>query len=351
MDSFTTEFGHTIPFVPVYFERNSGYAKYAKSTKLHEGLTVVDGAPMNPGSVLKNWAEFSSVVHFMAKAGVLRRFGNGVDLGGASSACIRMFKAAGFIEHATNVDLDDYSKLGGDAFFRECFQFLRAFDSTATPEMKEALQRAKNAFDTFSNVGLMDGIVSTLKRSPDLDSNLHMDLMETPGTYDLVTAFCCFDYLEINKALKKVRSLLNPGGVFVGVLEYWWWPINSTGILGHFPYAGARLSLDDLTKYYAEYHSDLIENLYFKYSYFHEGQQHPTINDWFAAAKENGLRPVAVERIMPSRHHRIPDTPYQIFSSPGFDHRDVLRDIHHLKPDVTVDDLYTSAIRLALTTD
>ena len=177
-----------------------------------------------------------------------------------------------------------------------------------------------------------------------------MDLMETTGQYDLVTSFFCFDYLEINKALRKVRSLLKTGGVFVGMMEYWWWPVNSTAILGHFPYAGQRLTFDDLVRYYSENHMDLMENLYSKYHYFHEGRQHPTIGDWFISARENGLRPIAIERVIPKSHpSRLPDCPPQIFAAPWFDHREVLRDIHYFKPDVTVDDLFTSAICIALT--
>ena len=348
MSSFTTEFGHTIPFVPGYFERNKNYAVYANKQEIHKDLQVHQGEELNTAAPLKDWVEFSSAVYFMAKNGLGRTYKRGIDLGGAEGTCMRMFKAAGIVDHATSVDIDDYSKIADDDYFEQIIEITKNIES-ANLEAQQSVQGAKKLFDYFAHVKLADGMVTDFPHKPVLDENLHMDLMNTPGQYDLVTSFFCFDYLEINKALAKVRSLLAPGGVFVGQLEYWWWPINSTAIIGHFPYAGQRLTFEDLTRYYKENHPQLMDNLNYKYSYFHEGQQHPTIGDWFAAARENGLKPLAVERIVPKSHpSRLTDCPHQIFGASWFDHREVLRDIHQFKPDVTVDDLFTSAIRLAL---
>lgn len=347
MSSFTTEFGHTIPFVPGYFDRNKGYAYYAKKTDLHHGEKL-EGDELSIATPLKDYVQFSAMHQFMRKYGLAKRYGRGVDLGGAESTSMRLFKAAGMVEHATSVDMDDYSNVVSEALFERVVDIGRSPEE-AKPWIKLELQIAKEVYGHFDFANLAAGLSTDLPFKPELDSALIMDLLETPGTYDLVTSFCCFDYLEINKALTKVRELLAPGGVFVAVLEYWWWPVNSTGIVGHFPYAGARLSFDDLIKYYTRNHRDLLDNLFTKYNYFHEGMQHPTIDDWFDLAKANGLRPLAVERIIPRRHRRLPECPPTLFAQPWFDHREVLRDAQLLNPKVVVEDLFTSAIKIAMT--
>lgn len=332
-----------------YFDANKEYAFSTKTSSLHHGGKL-EGDQLSITAVIKDWVEFSSVFHFMARYGLLRRFKRGVDLGGAEGTCIRLFKAAGYVEHATNVDIDDYSNIVDDALFERLVAIARN-PREQKPAIVEAIKTSKRTFGHFDHMSVDSGLLNAFPNAPTADENLVLDLTETPGQYDLVTSFCCFDYLEMNKALAKVRSLLVPGGLFVGMFEYWWWPINSTGVIGHFPYAGARLSFDDLLRYYGQFHKDLLDNLYTKYHYFHEGEQRPTITDWMDIARANGLRPIAAERIIPVTHHRLGHCPPQIFAQPWFDHREVLRDIHHIKPDVTVDDLHTSAIKIAFVAD
>lgn len=348
MQSFTTEFGHVIPFVPGYFKRNSGYAHYTKGTQLHDGLAKVEGTTLGFPQPLKNWVGFSALVHFLSRYGLLQPRKAGVDLGGASGTCIRLFKAAGLLDYSVNVDIDDYQHLVSEKFFAGMLPMLRDIENQG-PDFHKLVRRAKEVYDHCQNLGIGDGLVREFPREPTLDKNFHLDLMELPGTYDFATSLYCFDYFDLDRLLPKLRAILNPGGVFVGYVEYWWWPVNSTGIVGDFPYAGARLSLGDLTRYYTEHHPDLLPNLELKYNYFHQGKHHPTLTEWFALARKHGLRPLAVERVVPKTHHRLPDCPPRLFASPWFDEREVLRDIHYLKPDVTADDLFTSGLRIALT--
>lgn len=301
MNSFKTEFGHTIPFVPGYFDRNKAYAYYAKGARLHEGLTEKK-EPIPFNAYLKDWVEFSSLAMFMLRFGLLGTpKKSGLDLGGAEGACIRLFKAAGFIEEAYNLDIDDYSSVFNDDKFREVVDLFRNYAKAVPKDSEDTIRQeilaAKWGFDHYPEAPYLAGLINQFPRDSNA-TDFHMDVMDAPGTYDLVTSYFCFDYLDLNRILPKVRSLLNPGGVFAGMFEYWWWPINSTGIIGHFPYAGARLSFKDLERYHAEHHPDLIENLYFKYHYFHEGKQRPTVDEWFSIAKSHGLKPIAFERIV-----------------------------------------------------
>ncbi len=101
MDSFTTEFGHTIPFVPNYFERNRAYGDVAVE-ELHPGLTV-ESNPLSPHFPAKDWVSFSAMMYFLQRHDLLKRWETGIDLGGAESTCIRLLKATGWIKHATNI--------------------------------------------------------------------------------------------------------------------------------------------------------------------------------------------------------------------------------------------------------
>ncbi|MCA0202526.1 MAG: class I SAM-dependent methyltransferase [Proteobacteria bacterium] len=124
-----------------------------------------------------------------------------------------------------------------------------------------------------------------------------MDMLETPGTYDLVTAFAALDHTGLDEVLAKVRSMLNPGGVFFAQIQLWWWVVNTTGILGHFPYAGQRLALNDLTRYFAEHHPEHVEFVQRRYPYFHKGE-HPTADEWVQRANQHGLELIAMERMV-----------------------------------------------------
>ncbi len=184
---------------------------------------------------------------------------------------------------------------------------------------------------------------------PTLDQNLQMSVLDVSGTYDLVTSFKCFDFLDLDEAFAKVRSILAPGGLFVGHMTFAWWVITPGGIVGHFPYAAQRLSPSDLARYFAEHHPpDMAANLDRRQFYMHSGKQVPTLRDWVAVAKKHGLRTVAYERVMPKKHERVPDTPPQMLKTDWFDVEAVLRDIHRFRPDVCVDDLFTQGLTIAM---
>ncbi len=212
--------------------------------------------------------------------------------------------------------------------------------------VRTAIHAQKYAADHFPGTPLLTGMVKDFPGSSALDANLHMNVLDAQGTYDFVMTVSCLDFFDLNEILPKVRSLLNPFGLFYGQLGYWWFPVNATGIVAHFPYAAQRLSLDDLGRYCTQYQPEFLPSLKQRYNYHHQGKHHPTLTDWFALARKHGLKPIAFERVMPKAHQRIRDCPPAMFKQPWFDHGEVLRDIHHLKLDVTVEDLFTGGFRV-----
>lgn len=354
MTSFTTEFGNRIDFVPGYFERNNFYADYARRTGLMPVSNDEANQRMSFHLPAKDWVMFSAMLHFMIRNNLLRKFQSGIDLGGAEATLIRLFRAAGFVEHSVNVDIVDFTKVHNDDYFREFMDAIANVDAK-TGQLADIIKNSalwvKHGADHFANYTLMTGLHTEFPRPPKLDENYCMDALEVPGTYDLVTAVAVFDFFELDRAFAKLKTMLKPGGVFVGHLNYCWWPISAGGVVGHFPYAQQRLNWNDLHRYYAEHHPDFMFNLESRYNWFHKGKIRPTIGDWMAIARKHGLRPVAVERIIPKRSNRFADVPVNMLKAPWFNYDEVLRDIHCMKPGVTAEDLITAAIWFAVQAD
>ncbi len=161
--SFTTEFGETIPFVPGYYERNSFYANFGltRSTILPEYYSgSVRTTPVPFYLVARDWVMFSSIIRFLLRSGLLSRWTTGIDLGGAEGTIIRLFRAFGLIRHATNLDLDDYSKVVDDAYFSRFLDKISRLetdkDADAT-SIKEAVMWIKWAFDYYPEFPLTGG--------------------------------------------------------------------------------------------------------------------------------------------------------------------------------------------------
>ena len=67
MSSFTTQYGHEIPFWPGYFDRNKAYVAYAKDNELTKAEDVKEGDRLSFLAPAKDWAGFSSLMFFMAR--------------------------------------------------------------------------------------------------------------------------------------------------------------------------------------------------------------------------------------------------------------------------------------------
>lgn len=316
---------------------------------LDTGLTKAS-APPTLAEFVKDWVEASSIIHFIGRNRLFDRpMQTGIDLGGTDGTVIRMMKAAGVIQHGTNVDLRDFRSQVDDQFYLEMFDTVTRPSTFAKgSDLRQTLMRAKFAFEHFDwEPDSTSGLITGFPNAPTLDEYKHMNIFDVSGKYDVVVSLLTFEYFSLEKILAKVRSLLNTGGIFVGMMEYFWWPLTSTGIVGHFPYASQRLCFEDLKRYFAEHHPEQLATLRARYFYFNEGEQN-TLQDWCDAGHRNGLVPLALERIQPTFHHRTADIPGTLLKQPWFNYREVLRDIHCFKSGVTREDLSTLYVRVAM---
>ena len=125
MNKFVTEFGHEIPLVQGYLESCGDFAlNYYKQQDYDHGLVKADNKPMDFGLPGKDWVNVSAMIHFMSRFGLLKKREKAIDLGGAEGTAMRLFKAAGIVEEATSVDIEDFSAQTGDGFFEDFIAFI-----------------------------------------------------------------------------------------------------------------------------------------------------------------------------------------------------------------------------------
>lgn len=347
-DHFVTEFGHRIDFVPGYYEANNTFAASMPDSqfKRQERAIAIRSPQWKPeyaySGCHKDFVAFSYVAWFLQRWGLLRTWERAIDLGGAEGTFSALLKASGLAAHVTNLDLVDRSLVAPD------YQVFLESLANPSPDDIERIRKAKRVFDLFPEHPPMMGLYRKFPHRAAVDAFQHKDIHEASGKYDLVTALLVFDLLDLDAALAKVRNLLTDDGLFLCVDEYWWWAVNSTCIVGHFPYAVQRLTYGDLQRYVGEHHPHLLPSLEARYRYMYAGNTPPTVMDWCAVARRQGLRPIGVERVVARDHHRLGYPMPYILKQPWFNSLEIIRDIRHVKPDVGVDDLTTSIITLAM---
>ena len=109
----------------------------------------------------------------------------------------------------------------------------------------------------------------------------------------------CLEYFDLSKIFEKVSSLLQPDGIFFFIVNYWWYPVNSTEIVGGIPYACQRMTLSELKKHFELHFPGELPDLEERYSYFHKGR-HPTVGDYVDIADRVNLKLISAKRIIPN---------------------------------------------------
>lgn len=348
-DHFITEFGHRIDFVPGYYEQNKAFVESIPDSHFKTQTLAIArrGPEWKPdgifGHCYKDLVTFSYVAWFLERWGLLRGWKRAIDLGGGNGTFSALMKASGLAASVVNLDLVDFSEVTPDFDL-----FVSKLENPSLDDL-DRIGRAKHVFDLLPSQAPMVGIYRDFPHSAAIDEFHHADIYDASGKYDFVAGLLVFDLLDLDRALAKVRDLLTDDGIFICLDEYWWWTINSTCILGHFPYAAQRLTYSDLQRYVSEHHPHLLPSLKARYHYMYSGNPAPTLTDWANIAERQGLRLIATDRIVAKQHHRTAYSMPRLLKQSWFNPLEIVRDIQHIRPGVGMDDLMTSAITLAMT--
>ncbi len=354
MPTFTTSFGRPIQFI-------EGYKAAHPRLTLADIVTpyadmVPDHGTMGIDGFIKDVYEYATMIDFLERHGVQAVWERGLDIGGAEGTISRLFRGEGRLKYAVTIDSSDVrGRLTTAAFVKHYARFKAACAvSRVSPILRrflvgDAVWRGKRLSSMYNHWGYWPIPSSTfwklrLRGVPGIDRYIVGDVYKLDEQFDLITAFYCLDYFNIENIFEKVSSLLTEGGTFCFGVNYWWYPVNASGIVGDFPYCCQRLTRDDLRRYFEEFYPEEADDVMRRYDYFHCGAIRPTMSDFVEIASRHNLSLIAAERLAPPRdyHHRSKVTPRLLDQFEDSLLEDVLKDIRQFRPDVGMLDLHTA---------
>ena len=145
--------------------------------------------------------------------------------------------------------------------------------------------------------------------------------------------------------------MLEPGGVFYFIYRYWWYPVNSTLIVGEFPYACQRLERDDLLRYFSERMPGREQDVQALYNYLHLGRVQPVLDDLVEMAEATGMRLLGSKKLTPLAQgdSSTPYAPRRLQAERASVFDEVLEDIRCFRQDVRLTDLKAKYVMAAFT--
>jgi SAM-dependent methyltransferase len=363
-DHFRTKFGDRIDFIDGYFELFPDLlGQYQDTIEIYDDFEEhlkkkgQDQAAVTPpvwgAGYLGRHTRTAKMIEMLEKYGARRKYKSVLDIGTGYGVMPRLMKAFGLVEKAYGLDLTDRS------YFVPSQQILDYESQLARTETMDALKAQLNLPQTdwalkatvpeFGYSMSRDSFLPKVETSNiDMDGLIIDDVYKQTQKHDLITSFaslCCFDS---DKIIEKVSSLLEDGGVFFVYVNLWWYPINSTILTGHFPFAHARLDRDDWTRYAKENHPEHFAKMNRLYDVL--DPKHPTVSTYIETAARNGLTLLGYERCIPTQAHdpRSRFTPN--YMEKFFEDSylvEVLNNIRRFRSDVSIEDLHTSHVHMA----
>jgi len=349
---FETEFGHKIPITEEYRKaHNKADYRSFEETTFKKSKTFEE----EKGEFLGDLFEYALVFDFLESWGITNSFKTSLDIGGQQGFFSKLLTAEGKCQYSDCVEIYDYQsgfdfnkfvsfysklKLANNQVFRKISKLNRMFKSMEDKGTKfgyHSLHKSKLWNMQFPHSGTIRNYI--------LD-----DVYNLNNKYDFISAILCLSYFNHSKFFQKISNLLSENGVFVFLVDYWWWPVNSTRIVGNFPYAAQRLSRTDFIRYVNEYHHEEKDQMLKKYDYFGNGiSEKPTLQNYISEAEKHDLSLIGYNRFMPFQdtHLRTPMTPKILSQYSDTNLDEVLYDIHKFRSDVNIEDLKTSFILVA----
>lgn len=342
-DVFITKFGKKIAKWPGFLEshdrRNPNPKGYLEFNKQSPDASLRVGFH----SFLYDYYTYTMSMEFLENIGLGGPFDRALDIGGREATVSRLLRAEKRAQSSSCVEILDFSKMLTEELFIKFFSQLKGFSALRKnmPALDDQLLQTHS-----SNFGYYPSEKSLfwnleLQDQPVLNNYYIEDIYQHDEQYDLVTAFLCLDYFNPVHLFKKVFDLLESGGVFYFIYRYWWYPVNSTLIVGEFPYACQRLCREDLFRYFDE--SIPGKNIEPLYNYFHQGAMQPVLDDLIEMGNQSGLRHVCSRRLTPQalRDSSTQYSPTRLLQEHVETLNEVLDDIRCFRSDVRLSDLQT----------
>jgi SAM-dependent methyltransferase len=354
-DFFKTKFGHEIKLIPEYFSVHNHFASSDTIGGHEKDFSENRSMNFQFTEFFQDFFEYSLMIDYLDSLGIDINCNSALDIGGQQGYISRLLISENKTKFADCVEIGDYSNrltLSKMKWFYnryKVWKILRRFNL----DYKNHVSKLNNAFDTMcAHYGTFLNADSkfwklNFKTPPTISNYIVGNVYDINKKYDFISALLCLEYFNYQKLFKKIESLLNDDGIFIFLVNYWWWPVNSTRIVGNFPYVTQRLDKDDFSKYINQFHPDESSNIFKMYDYFAAGMdEKPTLNQYISEAEKNNLSLIGCKRLMPvsNTHSKTPLTPNVLdeFNDTKLD--DVLSDIQSFRDDVSIQDLKTAYV-------
>jgi hypothetical protein len=372
---FKTSFGHEIPIVENYRRnmppsRDNVSAESASS--IQESLGVKAAVESDFG-ITSDIFQFAMMADWFRSTPVSERpYKKMLDVGGSSGFISMLFKAAGYVRSAENIEILDFQE---SLDWNRVRYFLRKIQDgrrvlrgpwAAPRDWRSRLTHARDAAKDRDAlawlVNDLDFMQSTFPFPIDKDSHywdidpnssltldryIIGDLMEFEEVYDFLLVSTTMQHFSVPVFLRKAYSLLEPGGILLIWNAYWYWALIVNRVYGDFPWAVQRLTTEDWQRYVAEYQPDQVENSKISISRFHKAERRYTVPDYIKAGEEAGFRHIAHHRLRPFSGIKNKIGAWTLEGDHGHAvQSEVLRDIHEFRPDVEAVDLTTQSVFL-----
>lgn len=341
-DFFQTSYGRRINFYPGY---KAKYPVFSEKQVLSVYQDTEEHIPFF--AFIKDAFEYGMMIDFLAHHGLKGPWDSALDVGGAEGTVSRFLKSEKLVRRADCIDIKDFSKTLPDSLYDSYLRKFRLYAwlnkvGLKKPNLKvnfhEHFNYAPTLSDKYYNL--------QAKAAGRIDHYYTHSIYEHREKYDFISALLCFPYFDLRQLFPKISSLLNHGGVFYFITDYWWSQVNSSQIVGNFPYACQRLTREDLIRYFETNHPDEVPYVTKKYDYYHCQMPAPVVSTYVQLAQDCGMELIDSRRQITQSvdNERIFITPQDLDKDPRSKLSDVLDDIHQFRKDVKVEDLMTAFV-------
>lgn len=302
-------------------------------------------------SFASDMKHFVSCYNFLFKQGLLtKKYDRHLDLGGGHGHFSFLLHVMNKINYSLSVDKRPFIKTDNFNHFLIYYRFL--IRRKITKLFRSKVKLGKFGYTDTNSIYFNLPLIP--KKIPNI-SYTQKDIYDIKGKYDLVTSVSSLEFFKMKKIFKKVSNLLNKNGVFFIMVDYWWYPANSSGIYLDEPFKLQRNNFNKLKKTIKNKNLDLNE-IKRRYFYYHVGlDTKPTIDDYIKLAYKNNLRLQSFERHVPSEYieSRLNFIPKDFVGS-GLNAKNkspnkvkiknlnkVIKDIKKFQKNIKIEDLFT----------